>query len=80
MLYQHHVELVAQNIQEYLHILSPRDRLILGKHFKQNGDYEKLALVIKHSHISERELCKLSDIPYICTLQSVQDSLTASLI
>ena len=76
--HQRHVEHVASNLQDYLYVLSPRDRLVLGKYYKHNGQFKELRLLITNSHQSETELYKLSDIPYICTLPKPQSSTYAN--
>ena len=70
------VKKFADNIDEHLTSFSPEDRLILGKYFKKNGNIEKLCMLLKYSHKSEKELAGLleSDEIIIQTLPIKQKS------
>ena len=59
-LQQLQTKFIADNLNDFLDILSPKDRLTIGKYLKFKKEKTKLLSLIKYSHKSEVELRTLS--------------------
>lgn len=56
-----HLQIIADNLKEYIDILSPRDRKFLIKYFRSIKDETSINLIAKSTHISERNDLELND-------------------